>query len=201
MSEKKGFLAMFKLGAILALYAAAACVGLAFVYAGTVDKIAENRQKDLDNALKELFPDADAFNPIHNLVSPDPAVIFFGDIDDPANTGVFEVIKDNSIIGVALRTSRISFSGTLKILVGVGIDGTIKGIKILENIDTPGLGSNASRPQFYTQFTGKSVTDPFVPKQDIAAITAATITTTAASDSVKAAGIAAMEWLSSRGIR
>ena len=195
MKEKKSFLAMAKLGVILALYASAACVGLAFVYAGTVEKIAENQQRDLDNALRELFPEADSFNPIEGISSTNPAVIIEGN-------SAYEVIQNNNVIGLALRTSRSSYSGPIKLLVGVGADNTIKGIKVLENTDTPGLGANAGKPQFYSQFAGKPVNDPFVPRQDIDAITAATITTTAVSDSVKAAGIAAMAWFANtRGSR
>ena len=195
MKEKKSFIAMAKLGVILALYAAAACVGLAFVYAGTIEKIEENSQQTLNNALKELFPYAESFNPIEGISSSNPAVII------EAGSS-FEVIQNNNVIGLALRTSRSSYSGPIKLLVGIGVDNTIKGIKVLENIDTPGLGANASKPQFYSQFAGKSVNDPFIPKQDVDAITAATITTTAVSDSVKTAGIAAMTWFAdTRGNR
>jgi len=39
------------------------------------------------------------------------------------------------------------------------------------------------------------VGDPFEPKNDVVAITAATITSRAVADSVKAAGLAASAWL------
>ena len=205
MSEKKGLLPMLKLGLVLALYATAACVGLAFVYAGTAKIIAGRQQADLDAALRELFPDADSFRAITDMRSSDPAVIIEGDKNDPNNTGAFEAVKNSRTLGVALRTSRASYSGPVKILVGVGADGKIKGIKILESTDTPGLGANAGSKSyyvdrakgvhFYDQFEGKAVTDPFVPKQDVVAITAATITSTAVSASVKAAGEAAQAWM------
>jgi electron transport complex protein RnfG len=93
--------------------------------------------------------------------------------------------------------------------VGVGTDAKIKGIKILENTDTPGLGGNAGSKtyymdrargiHFYDQFMEKPVGDPFVPKQDIVAITSATITSTAISASVKAAGEAALNWMRKSG--
>ena len=50
--------------------------------------------------------------------------------------------------------------------------------------------------RFYDQFAGKNVSDPFVPKQDVIAITAATITSRAVAASVKAAGEAAVAWFS-----
>ena len=209
MSEKKGFIPMLKLGIVLALYATAASVGLAFVYAGTQKIIAQRQQADLDAALMELFPDAESFRAITDMVSPDPTVIIEGDKNDPDNTGAFEAIRNSNTLGVALRVSRASYSGPIKVLVGVGADGKIKGIKILENTDTPGLGANAGSKtyyvdrakgiRFYDQFAGKTVGDPFVPKQDIVAITAASITSTAVSASVKAAGEAALAWMRNSG--
>ena len=198
MSEKKAGLAgMVKLGLILALYAAAACVGLAFVYAGTEKVITQRQQADANAALKEVFPDADNFKPITDIISPDPAVTI--------EEGAVLALKNGAAIGVALKTSRASYSGAIKILVGTGVDGKISGIKILENNDTPGLGANAGSKtyyvdrangiRFYDQFAGKSVNDPFTPKQDVIAISAATISSRAVADSVKAAGKAASAWL------
>jgi electron transport complex protein RnfG len=93
--------------------------------------------------------------------------------------------------------------------VGVGADGKISGVKILEHSDTPGLGANADSKNyyvdrangihFYDQFAGKSASDPFEPKQDVIAITAATITSRAVAASVKAAAEAAMTWFAAQG--
>ena len=202
MSEQKaGFRGMLKLGIILALYSAFACVGLAFVYAGTAKIIAQRQADDQVAALKELFPDADDFSPVSGVTSPDPMVAIEGDEEDP---GVFAAIRNGEIVGLAIRTSRASYGGPIKVLVGVSADGKISGVKILEHSDTPGLGANAGSPgyyidrangvHFYDQFAGKNVSDPFEPKQDVIAITAATITSKAVSASVKAAGGAAQAW-------
>jgi len=199
MSEQKsGFGMMLKFGAILALYSTVVCVGLAFVYDVTGKIIAQRQQADLEMAIKELFPDADGFNPITGVTSPDPAVTIEGD-------GTYVILKNGETIGVALRTSRAGYAGAIKILVGVAKDNKISGVKILEHKETPGLGANAGSEayyvdrvkgiHFYSQFAGKSVNDPFIPKEDIIAITASTITSKAVSDSVKAAGLAASVWL------
>jgi len=200
MSRKKGGLAgMLKLGVVLALYAVAACVGLAFVYAGTEKVIAQRQRADLEASLSELFNEADEFKEVSGseFKSGDPAVIIEDD-------GVFAAYKNGEVIGAVIRTSRASYNGAIKILVGVGTNGKISAVKILEHSDTPGLGANASSSKyyvdrakgihFYDQFTGKAVSDPFVPKSDVIAITAATITSRAVSASVKAAGEAALAW-------
>jgi len=198
MSGKKGgFAGMLKLGVVLALYAVAACVGLAFVYAGTEKVIAQRQRADLEASLSELFSEADDFKAISGLKSGDPTVTIEED-------GAFAAYKNGEVIGAILRTSRASYSGSIKILVGVGTNGKIRAVKILEHSDTPGLGANAASStyyvdrakgiHFYDQFAGKAVSDPFVPKSDVIAITAATITSRAVAASVKSAGEAALAW-------
>jgi len=197
--EKGGVAGMLKLGIILALYAVAACVGLAFVYAGTEKVIAQRQRTDLEASLSELFSEADEFKAISGseLKSGDPTVTIEED-------GVFAAYKNGEIIGAVIRTSRAGYNGAIKVLVGVGTNGKISRVKILEHSDTPGLGANAASSKyyvdrakgihFYDQFTGKAVSDPFVPKSDVIAITAATITSRAVAASVKAAGEAALAW-------
>jgi electron transport complex protein RnfG len=190
---------MLKLGVVLALYATAACVGLAFVYTGTQTIIAGRQQADLQASLKELFPGADDFTEITGTInSPDPQVSFGTE---------YAVKQSGSTIGVAIRASGGSYGGPITVLVGTGSDGTITRVKILEHSDTPGLGANAASPSyfvdkpsrttFYGQFTGKSVQDSFAVKADVAAITASTITSRAVSGVVKACGTASAAWLAS----
>jgi electron transport complex protein RnfG len=187
----------FKLGFTLAAFAIAACVVLAFVYKGTETIIAQRQQADLDAALGALFPGADQFSVITDMLqSPDSAVVF---------EEVYEARRNGELIGAALRVSRGSYGGPIKMLVGVNAGGTIAGTRILEHQDTPGLGANAASPSYFVdrarrvtftgQFAGKSVTDPFEVKADVEVITASTITSRAVSDAVKAAGQAAALYL------
>jgi electron transport complex protein RnfG len=196
MKAKLDIGSMIKLGVTLALFAAAACVMLAFVYDGTAPVIAQRQQADLESALKELFPDADSFEPVTDIKSPDPSVTI---------ESAYKALKGGKSAGAALRLSRGSYGGPLKVMVGVSAEGSITGVKIMEHADTPGLGANAASPSyfvdrpkgitFYGQFTGKKVTDPFEVKGDVIAITASTITSTAVTAAVKAAGQGVTEWL------
>jgi electron transport complex protein RnfG len=193
----KGILGILKLGITLAAFATAACVVLAFVYAGTEQIIAQRQQADLDAALKDLFPSADRFVDITGKIeSLDPSVTF---------EGIYEAWQGQNLSGAALRVSRGSYGGPLKALVGVNAGGTIAGVRILEHQDTPGLGANAASPSYFVdrprgitfagQFAGKAVADPFEVKGDVIAITASTITSRAVADAVKAAGAAAATYL------
>ena len=198
---KTGFLGMIKLGFILAIFAAAACVMLAFVYSGTLPVIAQRERADLEASMKELFPEAESFEAIDNIQSPDLAVSI---------ENAYAAIKNNQTIGAALRVSRASYSGPIKTMVGVDANGLITGVKILEHSDTPGLGSNAAsssyfvdranRVTFYGQFTGKSVNDPFEVRRDVEVITASTITSRAVAHSVRAAGLAVSAWLAGKEV-
>lgn len=192
---------IFKLGLVLVAYAAAACVGLAFVYAGTAKTIEQRNRADQEAALKEIFPGADSFEEITGTIeSSDPAVDFESE---------WAVRQNGVLAGAALQAVGGSYGGPIKILVGVNAGGKIGRIKIMEHSDTPGLGANAADPSYYVneeqklsfadQFDGKPVSDPFEPKNDIVAITAATITSRAVSTAVKAAGTAAEQWLAEQG--
>ena len=195
----KKFFGMLKLGVILALFASAACVMLAFVYLGTSSVIEQRQKANLEAALKELFPDADSFDPIEEITSPDSAVTI---------EAAYAAKKNGQTIGAALTVSRSGYSGPIKTMVGVTSAGFISGVKILEHSDSPGYGAEAASPKyfvdrargitFYGQFSGKSVKDSFTVKEDVISITSSTVTSRAVSASVKAAGLAVDAWLSGR---
>jgi electron transport complex protein RnfG len=190
---------MMKLGVTLALFAAGACIMLAFVYSGTLPVIEQRQKADLEASLNELFPNADKFEMIEEITSPDSSVTI---------ESAYAAMKDGKTIGVCLRLSRSGYAGPVKIMAGVSAEGLITGVKIMEHSETPGLGANAASPKyfvdrakgltFYGQFTGKSVSDRFAVKDDVIAITASTITSNAVSASVKAAGLAVQAWLAGK---
>jgi electron transport complex protein RnfG len=72
-----------------------------------------------------------------------------------------------------------------------GYDFNIIAIKVIQQTETPGLGTNSTQPKFTDQFKGKSVEqlivdkDGGVPPNCIKAITGATITTRAVTNSLK----------------
>jgi electron transport complex protein RnfG len=190
---------MMKQGVVLAAFATAACVMLAFVYTGTSRIITAREEAELQTALKEIFPDADSFEPVAGIVSPDSSVTI---------VDAYKAVRNGSLAGVAMQLSRASYSGPIVIMTGIGTDGIVTGVKIMDHSDTPGLGANAASPSyfvdrtkgitFYGQFAGKSIHDPFAVKNDIAAITASTVTSPAVASTVKAAGMAAASWFAGR---
>lgn len=190
---------ILRLGLALALFAAGACVALAVVYTITAPTIAGHEARQLEESLRDLFPEADAFKDLNNgIASADPAVSF---------SGAWQATKGEALLGLAIRAVGMSYGGDTAMLVGVGTDRRLAGIRILILKDTPGLGANATSPTYFVdrssgttfpgQFTGKPVTDAFEVKQDVQAITASTITSKALALIAKRASEAGAQWLES----
>jgi electron transport complex protein RnfG len=186
-----------KLGLILAAFSVVACVGLSFVYAATKDTIANQASVQLKASLKELFPEAENFKDVTADFGP-----FF---KDATLDSAYLVERSGAPLGMAIKASGNSYGGVSTLLVGVGIDRRIAGVRVLESKDTPGLGYNAMNPSYFVdkatkttfsgQFTGKPLTEGFAVKEDVVAITAATITSKALTGIIKASGAAAQAYL------
>ncbi len=188
-----------KLGIVLAIFAAAACASLAIVYSITKPQIEAQDQIALTASLKEIFPEAASFEDISASVqSTDPDVKF---------TNVMLAKGADAPMGVAVKAEGPSYGGKAVILVGVLLNRSIAGVRILELNDTPGLGANAKNEGYFVnkaqkltfpgQFAGKFLTDAFEVKKDVAAITASTITSKALTKIVKTSADAGTAWLES----
>lgn len=186
-----------KLGLVLAIFAAAACASLAVVYAITKPQIEAQDQIALTASLKEIFPEAVKFEDVTDkLVSKDANIKFLNAI---------LVQGENAPIGVAVKAAGPSYGGQATLLVGITLQRSIAGVRILELKDTPGLGANANNSGYFVkkaekvtfpgQFTGKYLTDAFAVKEDVIAITASTITSKSLTKIIKTAGDSAAEWL------
>lgn len=81
-----------------------------------------------------------------------------------------------------------SYSGTLTLMVGVNIDGTVSGVAVIRSEETESLGSKASEPEFRAQFTGKSgAVRVEADGGSISAISGATVTSRAVCAGVNSA--------------
>ncbi len=103
----------------------------------------------------------------------------------------FNGFTNEEPIGVAVNTyTNIGYSGLIKLMVGFKPDGSITNVEVLEQKETPGLGTKMAT-DWKNQFMGKN------PKTfklkvtkdggDVDAITAATITSRAFCDAVQRA--------------
>ncbi len=107
--------------------------------------------------------------------------------------GVVKAEGDSGIVGWCISVESKGYGGMVGFVVGITKDGVVKAINILSHSETPGLGAKSTEPEFYGQFADKSQMPLKVVKggasnpDEIAAISGATITSTAVVDGVNAA--------------
>ncbi|MDD3981033.1 MAG: FMN-binding protein [Spirochaetia bacterium] len=186
-----------RLGIALALFAVGACASLAVVYSITKPRIEAQDQIALEASLRDLFPEGEVFEDVSASITSANATVNI--------SSAFLAKRGEASLGLAVKAAGPSYGGQAVLLVGVELNRSIAGVRILELNDTAGLGANAKNPGYYVdktnkitfpgQFAGKYVTDPFVVKSDVVAITASTITSTALTTIVKAAADAGVLWL------
>lgn len=166
-----------KLGFILMTYSAIAGVILGLVYSKTKPEILRQKEEERKSALFEVLPLGTVA--ISDTTISDGTRITIG-YSDSAMTNVS---------GYAILTEGVGFSGKVKTLVGIKTNFSINAIKVIEQSETPGLGTKAQTDSLWRkQFAGKSASELVVDKDggQIQAITGSTITTRAVVNPVRA---------------
>jgi electron transport complex protein RnfG len=147
---------------------------LGFVYSLTKEPI-EKAKKDVETgAIKQVVPDFDNA-PVAKVID---------------GITYYEVTKGGAPIGCAVKTfTDKAFSGRFDLMVGFLPDGTINKIAVLDQKETPGLGTKMMEPKFKDQFNKKNPGSwKMTVKKDggvVDAISAATITSRAFCDAVQ----------------
>ncbi len=166
----------------LSIICIAAGALLAAVDTMTRDRIAEaSRDKKLA-ALQNVLPDYDN--------SPDANV---ATVEHAGQTWIFQVaLKNKAFVGAAVETtSAAGYGGDISLMLGINADNQTQGISILGQKETPGLGAHIEGDDFKGHFASKdlSATKWAVTKDggEIDEITAATISSRAVTEAVKAA--------------
>ncbi len=184
---------IIKLAFILGIFCVAAAFALGGVYEITKDKIAFEKEKVMQEALKSVLPEA---KNIVKTTSQDGKVYYRGFTG--ADTNVPPV-------GYAVVAAGKGYSSTIQTLIGLTPDGAIKGMNILYQLETPGLGTKSVEikygekdPWFQRQFLGKAGDSVAVDKDggQIQSITGSTISSRAIASSIKKE----VAWLKSQGI-
>ena len=102
---------------------------LVLIYTLTATQIKDNRNKEAEQAVLKIFPNA-------NIAAPKKQA-------KPGREGIIEVVdKDNKILGYAFTAKGNGYQGTIELIVGVNGDLTqLMGIEVVESQETPGLGA------------------------------------------------------------
>lgn len=185
-----------RLAGVLLIVCAIAAALLGYTNEITYDKIQEQLVKASDEARKAVLPGADSFEKLDDST--------FSTIESNAKynfiTEIYTAKAGGNIAGYAVKVAPKGYGGAVDVVIGVTADGTIQGIRVGNNNETPGLGKNAATPKFQEQFNGKVWGNPInviksgTPKDnEIAALSGATITSRAVTDGVNQALEAAKE--------
>lgn len=135
-----------------------------------------NREKELKEAIFVVLPEARSYKTVEKAIGQEKMVIYEG------------IGADGKPVGIAFKADGSGFQGNVSIMVGLGPAYLkLKGIKILDQVETPGLGNRIGESAFTGQFAGVEVKPrieylknrkPEKPNQ-IQAITGATISSNA----------------------
>ena len=163
-----------KFGMILGVICLAATLVLAVTYEVTKPKIEAQLKSEESAALKEILPGADDFKE-----------------KSIAGIEYFDAMKGGELVGYCVRVVANGYNGYIRIVVGIDRSGVIKGVRVLEQYETPGLGSKITEVKpgekdawFLRQFKGKSAST-ITLKKNVDAITGATISSRAVTNAIR----------------
>jgi len=145
----------------------------------TTDKIEEQEEQQIQSMLKEMFPSMSEYT-------------FEDDI--------YTIYSDGAGVGYAFLAMGKGSAGEIKILVGLEDETTIKGITIISQSETPGLGDRITEDSFASRFAGLNIEDIALTKDggEIDGITGATISSGAVVDAVRATAMEKVKSLKER---
>lgn len=145
---------------LLALFAAGASGLLAFVDDHTRERIALEERKYTLRSLSQIVPDERHDNDIATdtleiasaelLGQTEPFTVYRARMGGEPVAAVLPVVAPNG------------YSGPIYLLVGVNVDGTVAGVRVVRHKETPGLGDliDIEKSDWITGFDDRSLLDP-----------------------------------------
>ena len=125
-----------------------------------------------EQARKELLPDADNFTRVEGV----------------AVENVSDIYTADNGVGTVITCSAKGYGGTVTVMVAFNPDDTIKQIKVTEQAETKGIGSNVvSSEEYWANYAGVSAEKALVLNQDVNAYSGATISSKAVLSAVNSA--------------
>ena len=131
--------------------------------------IERNKQKELEEAIYKVLPEAVSYNTIEK-----DGIELYEGIDE-----------QGKVIGYVFKAKGFGYQGEIEIIAAIDVElKELKGMEVLESSETPGLGAEITNEPFKRQFRGLSVLPRITftkgkvsQKNEIQAITGATIST------------------------
>ena len=145
----------------------------------TKDKIEEQKELQIKTMLSEMFPEMSEYA-----------------FEDE----IYTIYSDGAVAGYAFLAAGRGYGGNIDILVGLEDEETVKGVKIIAQSETPGLGSRISELSFTAGFAGVNVNDVILKKDggQVDALTGATISSRAVVEAVRTTALEKIQALKER---
>lgn len=190
-----------KLGIVLLLFTAISAGVLAISNEFTAPIIAEYDKQESFGALIEIFGDeADDFEEIDEDLLNQLQETY------PEIREVHKALKGDEIVGYALRSVTTGYGGDVATIAGILMEGNFAGIRVVDNSETPNLGTLIEEEPFTSTFEGKTITEALTAVADPSAdnevlmLSGATVSTGAVVTGVNKAREAFIEFLSDGSI-
>ena len=150
---------------------------LGWVYSFTAPEIQKQKERSLREGIKTIFSNEETFDELKDFGGKELS-------DGIKVLNVYKVKNKDGSEGYVFHALFPGYGGKIESLIGYE-DDVCSGIIILEHAETPGLGAKITTEEFRKQFVNKSLSDPFVPKKDVVAITGATVSSRSVSTAIK----------------
>jgi electron transport complex protein RnfG len=147
-------------GTILLVFALVGTAMLAFTHARTEPTITRSQQAEKLALINQVLPAALYDN---DLLASQQDVAPNDLLGTRQPSAVWIARRGGEVTAVVLEAiAPDGYSGNIALLIGVGIDGTVTGVRVTAHRETPGLGDYIvrSKSPWIEQFVGKSLTDP-----------------------------------------
>ncbi|HIF9204049.1 TPA: electron transport complex subunit RsxG [Photobacterium damselae] len=151
------FQAMKKNGGILALFALLATGLVAITHLLTEGRIAKQQEIELMDILNQVVPAQSHDNVLYKSCT---LVKDFPRLGTNDSEPAYIATKDGKPVGIAIQAiAPDGYSGAIKLIVGLNMDGVVTGVRVLQQNETPGLGDKieTSVSNWIYSFNGKKV--------------------------------------------
>lgn len=112
---------------------------------------------------------------------------------DELETETYSLQKNGRLTGYLAIGESQGYGGPLSIAVIADTSGTIKEVELINNYESASFLAKLSNEKYYDQFPGKELNNRFIIKEDVDAVSGATVSSVAIANAVRAASFTIAE--------
>lgn len=148
--------------AILGLFALATAGVIALIFQATAPRIADAQYRAAQKALLEIVPAQRHNNDLlSDTITLKPAQREALGIK-AEDTGYVARMDDTPVAVILPSVAPDGYSGDIRMIIGINMDGTVAGVRVLNHRETPGLGDKLelAKSSWILGFNGRSLDNP-----------------------------------------